>query len=126
MSLPVLPFGLAFKNTILAHSQFHSLVDEIHGVVSKIPRIESLKGDLELLTLLCCILENYMPKNTQEIDKKNLVITIEDRLFGLTDAEKVVLGQQIDYLHDNGKIKAIKWYKAVYIGVKDWFFRKFL
>lgn len=124
MSLPVLPFALKMKNTILAHTLFNSLIDEIYSLISTIPHIDKLKGDLELLTLICNIVENHLGKNKQELDKKNIVIAIEDRLFNLNDDEKKCVAEQIDFLHNNGKIIKQKTFKLIGRYMKDWIFRK--
>ena len=121
-----LPLGLAFKNSLLTHNTFHTLLNEVTEVIKTIPNYENLKIDPEMLLLICRIVECKMGKNEQNIDKKDLVISILDKLFSLNDREKEIFKSNIQFLYDNGKIKKASFWKLCLYYISDWATRKIL
>ena len=121
-----LPFGLTLKNTLLAHSKFHSLLNEISEIIKSIHAVEDLRKDPELILLICNLIENSMDANKWKIDKKELALSIHDNIFSDTDEEKEHTRLQIQFFYDNGKIKKKKWYKLLITYCLDWIKRKFL
>jgi hypothetical protein len=121
-----LPFGLKFKNRLLIHDKFHSLLNQIHDLVKGLHQHEDLRGDPELILLVCNLVENLLGKNKFKIDKKELVIAILDKVYNLTDEEKQQLDIQVQFLYDNGKIQKVSWVKLAMHYTTDWVFRKFL
>jgi hypothetical protein len=123
----LLPFGLSLKNSLVAHNTFYSLLIEVSDIITKIAEYQKLKGDPELILLITRILEVKMGKNTTGIDKKELVVSIYQKVFGaLTPEEITVLKSSVQFLYDNGKIKGASVLKAGFAFLKDFIFRKFL
>jgi hypothetical protein len=122
-----LPAGLFLKNTLNVHYTFHEILDKIHTVITSIKHFEDLKTNPELLLLVCRLIEVNLPDNKQmKLDKKDLALQIMNKLFSLTDDEKDATSKQIQFLYDNKKIKAVKWYNAIYYSVKEYIKRRIL
>ena len=121
-----LPLGLSFKNSLLTHASFHGLLNDVYDIIKTIPNISELKTDPEFLLLVCRIVECKMGKNKQNIDKKDLVINILDKVFTLTDGEKEIFKANIQFLYDNNKIKKVSVLKLAILYVGEWVNRRFL
>ena len=122
----LLPFALQFKNALSSHFLFHTTANDIYEIVKQIPEVENLRNDPELLLLISNIAFNTLGKNKQGIDLKQIVITVEDKLFTLTDDEKSALGTQIEFLQNHNKIKSQSSVKLVSFYAFEWIKRKFL
>jgi hypothetical protein len=81
--------------------------------------IRTQKRSSELLKLVCCAVEILCAAKGKryKIDKKQLVVEIYDIVFiedPLTPAEKVELGERIEFLHSEHLIKGVshlRWLK---------------
>lgn len=124
MSSVDLPFGLQFKNTLDAHTKFHTLLNDITKILKQIHALEDLKKDPELLLLICNLVKNSINVNKWKIDKKELVVAIQ--LFNDTDDEKAQIRSLIQFFYDNNKIKKQKRHKLIMSYSADWLKRKFL
>jgi hypothetical protein len=123
----LLPFGLSLKNSLVAHNTFYSFLIEISDIITKIAEYERLKGNPELILLICRILEVKMAKNDSGIDKKELVVSIYQKVFGaITPEEIAVLKSSVQFLYDNGKIKGASVIKAGIAFVVDYIKKKIL
>lgn len=113
--MSLLPPGLSFKNSLDAHATFYTLLDDVVKIFSSIPEYQKLKSDPEAILLICRILEVKIGKNTHNIDKKELVVLIYQKIFGeMTPEEKSILKSHIQFLYDNGKIKGVSVLKSLY------------
>jgi hypothetical protein len=122
-----LPFGIELKNSLVAHNTFYSLLIEVSDIITGIAEVQKLKGDPELILLICRILEVKMGKNTTGIDKKELVVSIYQKVFGAIQSEEIsVLKSSVQFLYDNKKIKGASVIKAGIAFVADYIKRKFL
>ena len=94
--------------------------------------IRANKHNMELLSLICNMIENSGIKNSEKnaklkIDKKLLLITIYKSLYGNLTADDIeILSKNIEFLHDNQHIVSHPWYRLVSSCVVDWFKRKVL
>lgn len=94
--------------------------------------IRANKHNMELLSLICNMIENSGIKNSEKnaklkIDKKLLLITIYKSLYGNLTADDVeILSKNIEFLHDNQHIVSHPWYRLVSSCIVDWFKRKVL
>jgi hypothetical protein len=123
----MLPYGMTFKNTVKVHNLFHDLLNKVSDIIVKIPNYKDLKGDPEILLLICNLVENMMTKNSSKIDKKDLAICVYENIFGeLTDEEKISLDTNIQFLYNNNKIKKQKLFKIVGYYVFDYIKRRLL
>jgi hypothetical protein len=93
----------------------------------EIPNVrDDLRGDPELILLVARLVENYIPKNTLQLDKKDLCISVLDKVFDLNDEEKESIGTQIQFLYDHDKIKKCSSIKLFLHYLGSWISRKYL
>jgi hypothetical protein len=94
--------------------------------------IRENKHNMELLSLICNMIENSGIKNREKndklkIDKKQLLIQIYKSLYGnLTPQDCEILSKNIEFLHDNNHIVSHPWYRLVTSCLVDWLKRKVL
>ena len=105
--------GVDIKNSLQKHTLFYNLLDEIvKKLTTEIKSIDKTKLDPELTLLVCNLLKNsFTSGNKYKIDKKQLVIQILTQIFNLQDGEKEIIGQQVDFLFLNKKIKKVRMLK---------------
>ena len=80
-------------------------------IVAKIREIEGfdkLRFDNELLKFVCVCIENGVNEkyamNKKKTDKKKLAMDIMSTVFTMSDAEKLIVHNAIDFLCDNNMI----------------------
>jgi hypothetical protein len=90
------------------------------------------KHNMELLSLVCNLIENAGIENKIKgdklrIDKKQLLIMVYSSLYGnLSPADCDLLSKNIEFLHDNNHIIKLASWKMMLYCVADWFKRKVL
>lgn len=92
------------KNELLANIKFNKLVEYIVKEIQNIPEHQQFRNDLELIKLICNIIENKVVKK-DEVDKKAAVVEGLKRAFNLADSELKNIDTFIEFLHKNKKIK---------------------
>ena len=102
------------KNKLKVQKYNSELFNLIVAKIKEIEGYEKLRFDNELLKFVCTCIENGVKvktdKDKTKIDKKKLVMEIYATVFTMTDSEKTVLGNSIDFLCDN---KMIKQYSGI-------------
>lgn len=94
--------------------------------------IRENKHNMELVSLICNMIENSGIHNKSKsdklkIDKKMLLIQIFKSLYGnLSPQDCDTLDKNVEFLHDNGHIVLHPTWKICVYGVADWFKRKVL
>lgn len=91
------------KNRLKTHNLIYTLEAEIKAIINKIPKNDLLRLSTDITLLVANYVENHI-KNTQ-IDKKALTIEIINDVYNLTDDEKKIVSEQIDFLISTGQIK---------------------
>jgi hypothetical protein len=120
---------IPIQNSVKKHIFYYQTLEKIvEKLKREIPKIEILKNEPELCLLVCILVENILPKKSG-IDKKKLVINIlEEVLHDLTDEEKRVYENQIQFDYDNKNFKKIPMWKYLLhntgIMIHDFFFFK--
>ena len=101
--------------------------------VTNLPHeIRENKHNMELVSLVCNMIENSGIHNCDKtdklkIDKKALLIQIYKSLYGnLTPQDIETLQKNIEFLHDNGHIIKLASWKLCAYGVVEWIKRKVL
>ena len=83
--------------------------DVFKVIVKKITEIqghEQLKFENELLKFVCTCVENAVNESEkQKTDKKKLVLDIYHAVYNLSEADKLVIGNSIDFVCNNKMIK---------------------
>ena len=107
--LLVLRNPIEFKHSLKTHIYSENVLSTILQMVVNIPSLKSLKLDIELTLHICKLIESLMQNIKEKIDKKQLCIEILITLFPeLSDDEKKLLGNQVQFLFNNKKIKIVK------------------
>ena len=94
--------------------------------------VRANKHNMELLSLVCNLIENAGINNKEKgdklkIDKKQLLIQVYNSLYGsITPADCELLSKNIEFLHDNGHIVKHATWKMMLYCIGDWFKRKVL
>ena len=118
------------KNSLLREKQRGEALTKIVARITEFPDFRKYRNDLELLTMVCQIVEHLIDNKADaknKVDKKLLVTEAYCLAFGqLTPAEAELLGRNIEYLIDNDKIKKLHFAKIAMESMKNWFHRKVL
>jgi len=108
------------KNELLANIKFNKLVEYIVKEIQNIPKYQEFRNDLELIKLICNIIENKVVKK-DEVDKKSAVVEGFKRAFNLSDNELKSINTFIEFLHKNKKIKKLSCLKKYIIPTGKFF-----
>ena len=98
------------KNKLKMLKYNNELISLICDKIKEIDNYLGLKFDNELLKFVCNCIENGLKiKNEKKnkTDKKQLCIDVYNKCFTLTDAEKVIIANSIQFLHDNNLIEKV-------------------
>ena len=85
--------------------------------------VAQYRNDNEFLTLICNLVE-YLVSKKDNINKKELVLSVYNDLFGLNPEEQEALKNNIDIVHLQKKIKNVSYWKLFKCGIKEFFFKK--
>ena len=110
------------KNELLANIKFNKLVEYIVKEIQNIPEHQQFRNDLELIKLICNIIENKVVKK-DEVDKKAAVVEGLKRAFNLADSEIKNIDTFIEFLHKNKKIKKLSCLKKYIIPTGKFFLK---
>ena len=126
MSASVILSGLPLRNGLIkTHYEWESLKQLIVDKLSHIPNITALKSSVQLVQLVCELVENCVAPNNSKakkpIDKKALVLEILDKLFELSDIEKAIISRHIEYLVDSKAIKRLTRWSRVKQYIRSFF-----
>ena len=117
---------IPLKNNLKNISDVATLKQMVCCKIQSIPNFQTLKGDIKLILYACNTLENYHKDiSAKKLDKKLLIVNAFTELFNLTEDEKIILTNTIQFLFDHCKIKQVQ--KIVIFGnkVKNWVIKKF-
>lgn len=119
---------LKFKNSLKSYVIYNTLVENITKIIREIPNFDKLgKSNNELILLICNIIENKITNNKKKkIDKKNLVLDVIHNLFCISADDRKNIGEIIQFLFDNNKIKKEKISKVVSKSLYNWIKKKVL
>jgi hypothetical protein len=81
------------------------------------------KLDTQFWEFLANLVEHLVTKK-DKIDKKELVFSLATDVFGATPEDLDIIGKIIEYLHANGRIKKISFYRLFLTGIREFFFAK--
>lgn len=111
------------KNDLALKIKSDLIKSKIVERVSKFENLQSYRNSQEIIVLICNSIEHLVPKGTK-IDKLNLAIRICNDLFvNLTDEEKENIKSVIEFIHQNGFIKRVSYYKLFCVSIREWFFK---
>lgn len=94
--------------TLKDHYTYTSLLSAIVDELNKIPKLQELKGNIELTKMICTVVEQIVSAKSKvkfQIDKKTLVLNILVEIHNLNETEQLNVSKTIDFMCDNGLIK---------------------
>ena len=116
-------------NGLARDKKIYEAVDKIVIKVTEIPRHTEYKMDLEMLTMICVMIEHLIDNKDKKIkiNKKDIVFDVYKRVFGnLKPEDLTIIDKNIQYLFENKRIKKKSILTVVSSSVCDWFYRKVL
>ena len=121
---PIAPYVLP-KNGLDRAIKKAEIVTKIIKRVQEFPDFRNYKDDMEILLFICTLVEHLIvnKKNKEKIDKKEVVLEVYEKCFG-NGINKDVISKNIQFLHDNKKIKKVSFTRYIFGSLSDWFNRK--
>lgn len=114
------------KNNLLQADLEKQLLEVIDQRIRTLPDHSSFRNNPELILLTCNLIENACVDKKIKIDKKALCIRILHAIFSYAEPEKRQIGETIEFLHSNKKIKKVSLVKKCLAITWDFVKRKFL
>ena len=108
------------KNDLAKSIKISAIKAKIIERVSKFDDLQSYRNNQELIVLICNSIEHLC--RGEKINKLDLAVNICDNLFpNLTDQEKDKIKDVINFIHQNGFIKRVSYYKLFCVGIMELF-----
>lgn len=117
------------KNSLSKDIKISRIIESISMKVLEIPNIKTLHLNLEILKMICIMIEHSIDnkKEKVKIDKKNICMQIYNKVFGTLNGDILKgIEANIQYLWENDMIKKKKIWSIVKHSVMDWINRKIL
>ena len=121
------------KNQLWKDAKIAKVRDRILEAITNMPsEVRANRHNMELLSLVCNMIENSGIKNHEKsdklkIDKKVLLVAIYQSLYGnLSPNDLDIINKNIEFLHDNNHIVKHSWKTIATSCIIDWIKRKIL
>ena len=108
---PDLKSDIVPKHALYDDIKKNVIIQKIIAEIQKIPDYSKYRVDLELITFIINQVENMITKKKQGALKKDIVLTVFQKLFNTTPQEIKLLSDSIDFLANNKRIKKLSIYK---------------
>ena len=79
------------------------------------------KNSSDILLLVCNLVEHLV--RDKKISKKDIVLDIFQTLFNLTPEERIIINENIEFLHSNKAIKKLSRFYLFACGAYEYLFR---
>ena len=89
---------LVLKNTLKSHYSVSALIDLIVKQVKEIPDYLKLKQDLELILMICTMIETICTDSEVSIDKLEAIRGVHNQVFEMTTDDHLLLDNKIKHL----------------------------
>jgi len=116
---------VSLKNSLIKDQRIADINVVVKDKLQSLPNTVSYKNNSEFILYVCKLVENIIVKS-DNINKKDLVLSVLRACLALNDAEVKVAGDIIEFLHSNGMIQKIKQLKKVKKSCISWFEKKVL
>ena len=115
---------IPLKNNLLLDWKKQDVKTKVISRINELNvNITQYRNDNEFLTLICNLVE-YLVTKKDNINKKELVLSVYNDLFGLNSEEQETLKNNIDIVHLQKKIKAVSYWKLFKCCIKEFIFKK--
>ena len=92
---------LVLKNTLKTHYSVAALIDLIVKQVKEIPDYLKLKQDIELILMICTMIETICTDAEVSIDKLEAIRGVYSQVFEMTTDDHFLLVNIVKFLHQN-------------------------
>lgn len=116
---------VSLKNSLIKDQRIADINIVVKDKLQSLPNSVSYKNNSEFILYVCKLVENVIVKS-DNINKKDLVLSVLRACLALNDAEVKVAGDIIEFLHSNGMIQKIKQLKKIKKSCVSWFEKKVL
>jgi cell division protein ZapA (FtsZ GTPase activity inhibitor) len=117
------------KNGLAKDAKVNTIVSKIIQKVSDIPNHNEYRANMELLKMICIMVEHAVDNKEEKIkiDKKDIVFQVYTRLWnGIRPEEIKNIENNIQFLWENGQIKKKSTWYVIKHSIYDWVQRKIL
>ena len=112
---------IVLKNTLKTHYSLSALVDLIVKQIREIPEHEKLKQDIELILVVCSMIETICSDSDVSINKLDAILGVYNQVFEMSVDDQLMLVNIVNFLHQNKSfvykkgavfavVKALKWF----------------
>ena len=114
------------KNALNGNIQKAQIVEKILKRLQSLPDFRNYKDDLETLLFVCLLVEHLVinKKNKEKMDKKEIVLSVYEKAYGNNNCNKDLISKNIDFLHENKRIKKVSITSMICGTLSEWFTRK--
>ncbi len=122
--------NIVLKNTLKSHYSEKALIELIVNKIKEIPDYEKLKADIELILIICKMIETIATDSDLKLDKLQTIIEVYTKSFEMSTDDQLNLVNVVNFLHQNrsfiykrgffkktGKVLAWIASKAIAIGI---------
>ena len=92
---------LVLKNTLKTHYSVAALIDLIVKQVKEIPDYLKLKQDIELILMICTMIETICTDSEVSIDKLEAIRGVYNQVFEMSTDDHLLLVNIVNFLHQN-------------------------
>jgi hypothetical protein len=123
------------KNSLFTEKKKIDIINKINTRIRGLPQIEIspqiLKMDMEVLLFACQLAEHLVENDKNDkkhkLDKKQIVLSAMELAFTrIMPDEKLVLEKNIEFLHDNKRIKKVGTWSMISASICEWITRRVL
>jgi hypothetical protein len=112
----------------LKNLKFQSNVveDVASSIINDFTNVSLIKNNVELIELICNIIEQLTATNSQKQDKEKLFFNIYDRIFqnNVSAEDKVFISNIIQFLLNNNLVKKVSMFRRLINKFKNIFSKK--
>ena len=114
------------KHSLMTDIKKAKTIQNIISNIQQIPEFQKYKNDLEIIKYVCNLTENLIKEKKSGLMKKEIVITSLTKVFNLTENEKKMISDAVEFLSNNKKIKKLGIYKKWIVPIFHFFLKLIL
>ena len=92
---------IVLKNTLKSHYSENALIELIVSKIKEIPDYEKLKADIELILVICKMIETIATDSDLKLDKLQTIIEVYTKSFEMSTDDQLNLVNVVNFLHQN-------------------------
>ena len=93
--------NIVLKNTLKSHYSENALIELIVSKIKEIPDYDKLKSDIELILVICKMIETISTDSDLKLDKLKTIIEVYTKSFEMSTDDHLNLVNVVNFLHQN-------------------------